>query len=153
MLCQLSWLMMSQKVEYKAKPASASIPPCSDALPRAAETQAVGNGKIMRKVKRKLSSAEKVEKKRRQKEYMTIFINGKQKRVKRPPAIDGIDVEEFICRNADPIWLHQNEMWEYITIQEEPCHSQYSTLQDPGAHCSFSDEEDPFALPAGDGKR
>jgi hypothetical protein len=23
-------------------------------------------------------------------------------------------VEEFIRRNADPIWLHQNEMWEYM---------------------------------------
>jgi hypothetical protein len=43
---------------------------------------------------------------------MTIFINGKQKRVKRPPTIDGIDIEDFIRRNSDPIWLHQNEMWE-----------------------------------------
>jgi hypothetical protein len=31
--------------------------------------------------KRKLTAAEKVEKQRRQKEYMTIFINGKQKLV------------------------------------------------------------------------
>ena len=54
-----------------------------------------------------------------QKEYMTIFINGKQKRVKRPPTIDGMDVDEFIRRNADPIWLHQNEMWEYMTDDEE----------------------------------
>jgi len=23
-------------------------------------------------------------------------------------------VDEFIRQNADPIWLHQNEMWEYI---------------------------------------
>ena len=45
---------------------------------------------------------------------MFIFINGKQKRVKRPPTIDGMDVDEFIRRNADPIWLHQNEMWEYM---------------------------------------
>jgi hypothetical protein len=37
----------------------------------------------MAKRKRKLTAAEKKEKKRRQKEYMTIFINGKQKRVKR----------------------------------------------------------------------
>ncbi len=22
--------------------------------------------------------------------------------------------EEFILANADPIWLHQNEMWEYM---------------------------------------
>lgn len=73
----------------------------------------------MAKRKRKLAAAEKAEKKRRQKEYMTIFINGKQKRVKRPPTIDGMDVDEFIRRNADPIWLHQNEMWEYITDDEE----------------------------------
>ena len=45
---------------------------------------------------------------------MAIFINGKQKRVKRPPTIDGMDPDEFIRKNADPIWLHQNEMWEYI---------------------------------------
>lgn len=45
---------------------------------------------------------------------MTIFINGKQKRVKRPSTIGGMDVDEFIRRNADPVWLHQNEMWEYI---------------------------------------
>jgi len=75
---------------------------------------------IMAKRKRKLTAAEKAEKKRRQKEYMTIFIHGKQKRVKRPPTIDGMDVDEFIRRNADPIWLHQNEMWEYMTDDEEP---------------------------------
>jgi hypothetical protein len=69
----------------------------------------------MAKRKRKLTPAEKAEKKRRQKEYMTIFINGKQKRVKRQPTTDGMDVDEYIQRNADPIWLHQNEMWEYMT--------------------------------------
>ena len=31
----------------------------------------------------------------------------------------GMDVDEFIRRNADPIWLHQNEMWEYMTDEEE----------------------------------
>ena len=73
----------------------------------------------MAKHKRKLTAAEKAEKKRRQKEYMTIFINGKQKRVKRPPKIDGMDADEFIRRNADPIWLHQNEMWEDMTDDDE----------------------------------
>jgi hypothetical protein len=73
----------------------------------------------MTKRKRKLTVAEKAEKKRRQKEYMTIFINGKQKRVKRPPTIHGMDVDEYIRRNADPIWLHQNEMWEYMIDEEE----------------------------------
>ena len=68
----------------------------------------------MGKQKRKLTSAEKAEKKRRQREYMTVFINGKQKRIKRPPTVDGIPVDEFIRRNADPIWLHQNGMYEEL---------------------------------------
>ncbi|MFA6728325.1 MAG: hypothetical protein WCS17_08935 [Prevotella sp.] len=70
----------------------------------------------MAKRKRKLTAVEKIEKKRRRQEYMTIFINGKQKRVKRPPTIDGMDVDEFIRRNADPIWLHQNELDESNNI-------------------------------------
>lgn len=45
---------------------------------------------------------------------MTIFTRGNQKRVRRPPMIEGLPVDEFIERNADPIWLHQNEMWELI---------------------------------------
>lgn len=45
---------------------------------------------------------------------MRVFINGKQVKIKRPPTIDGMDAEEFIRRNADPLWLHQNEMWEYL---------------------------------------
>jgi hypothetical protein len=73
----------------------------------------------MAKRRRKLTAAEKTEKKLRQKKYMTIFINGKQKRVKRPPTIDGMDVDEFIRRNVDPIWLQQNEMWEYLSDDEE----------------------------------
>ncbi len=73
----------------------------------------------MAKCKRKLNAAEKAEKMRRQKEFVTIFINGKQKRVRRPSTIDGVDVDDFILRNADPIWLHQNEMWEYMPDNEE----------------------------------
>ena len=68
----------------------------------------------MSKRKRKLTAAERAEKRRRRREYTTIFVNGKQKRVKRPPTIDGMGVDEFIRRNADPIWLHQNEMWELM---------------------------------------
>lgn len=68
----------------------------------------------MGKKKRKLTPKEKAEKKRRQLIYKTIFINGKQKRVKREPTIDGIPEDEFIRRNADPIFLHQNEMYEEL---------------------------------------
>ena len=68
----------------------------------------------MSKMKNKRTNAQK----RKNKEYMTVFIHGKQVRVKRPPTIDGIDAEEFINNNVDPIWLHQNEMWEYIDQDE-----------------------------------
>jgi len=68
----------------------------------------------MPRKKRKLSAAEKKAKRERQKKFKWIFINGKQVRVKREPEIDGIPVDDWILQNADPIWLHQNEMWEYI---------------------------------------
>jgi 16S rRNA U516 pseudouridylate synthase RsuA-like enzyme len=64
--------------------------------------------------KRKLSAKEKAEKKRRQREFQTVFMNGKMKRVRRPPTIEGMPPEEFIRANADPIWLHQNGLWEYL---------------------------------------
>jgi len=73
----------------------------------------------MAKQKKKLTPTQKAAKKERQKKYMTVFIKGKQVRVKRPETIDGIDVDEFIRINADPIWLHQNEMWEYMDQYEE----------------------------------
>jgi hypothetical protein len=73
----------------------------------------------MARQKKKLSPAQKAAKKKRQKEYMTIFVHGKQKRVKRPVTIDGMDIDEFIRRNADPIWLHQNELWEYMDLTDD----------------------------------
>ena len=73
----------------------------------------------MAKPKRKLSAAEKAEKRKRRRDFMTVFIGGKQKRVRRPPTIEGLDADEFIRRNADPIWLHQNEMWEYLEPDDE----------------------------------
>jgi hypothetical protein len=63
------------------------------------------------KPKRKLTAAERRARRERKKEFMIIFTNGKQKRVLRPPTIDGLPVDEFLARNADPIWLHENEMW------------------------------------------
>lgn len=68
----------------------------------------------MAKRKRKLTFAEKAEKRKRRIEFQTIFINGKMKRIRRERMIEGIPEEEFIRRNADPLWLHQNEMWEYM---------------------------------------
>ena len=73
----------------------------------------------MAKRKRKLTPAEKAEKKRRRRDYMTVFMNGKQKRVKREPTVDGIPVDEFIRINADPIWLLQNGMYEELHEWEQ----------------------------------
>ncbi len=64
--------------------------------------------------KRKLTPDQRRARRERKRQLMIIFINGKQKRVRRPPTIDGLPVDEFIARNADPAWLHQNEMWEYV---------------------------------------
>lgn len=64
----------------------------------------------MPRPKRKLTAAERKARRERKRKFMTIFIHGKQKRVPRPELIDGLTVDEFIARNADPIWLHQNEL-------------------------------------------
>jgi len=34
--------------------------------------------------------------------------------------VDGLPIEEFIARNADPIWLHENGLWELMMPDEEP---------------------------------
>ncbi len=77
----------------------------------------------MPNVKRKLTPAQKRARKKakaeRQKKYMWVFMNGKQVRVERPVTIDGMDQDEFIRRNADPMWLHQNELWEYMDQVDE----------------------------------
>lgn len=62
----------------------------------------------MAKPKKKLTAAQRTAKKQRKKDFMFVFMNGKQVRVRRPPTIDGIDAEEFIRQNADPIGLHQH---------------------------------------------
>lgn len=64
--------------------------------------------------KRKLTPAERKARKQRKAEFMTVFIGGKQKRVRRPKTIDGLPVHEFLRRNADPAWLVQNEYYELL---------------------------------------
>ncbi len=66
-----------------------------------------------------MTNVEKAAKKRHRKEYITVFLNGKQKHIKRPPTQNGMDLEEFIRRNGDPIWLHQNGMWEYLEPERD----------------------------------
>ncbi len=68
----------------------------------------------MPKPKRKLTAAEKRAKKERKAKYQIVFMNGQQVRMLRPPKIDGMPVDEFLARNADPMWLHENGMWDMI---------------------------------------
>ncbi len=66
-----------------------------------------------KKQKRKLTPAQKREKKRRRAMYETIFINGKQKRVLRtPPEPDWSEVD-------DPVFFKKNEMWEELQAWHE----------------------------------
>jgi len=89
--------------------------------------------------KRKLTPEEKRAKKERKRKYKWIFINGKQVRVKREPTIDGIPEDEWIRQNADPIWLHQNEMWELIDPSDfEPS----SSLSNPTIGGTADDDRD-----------
>ena len=75
----------------------------------------------MAKPKRRRTTAEKRARRERKQKYMTIFINGKEKRVRRPQLIEGLPVDEFIARNADAIWLHENGLWECMTPDDEIC--------------------------------
>ena len=68
----------------------------------------------MAKPRKKLTPAQKAAKEERRKKFTFVFINGKQVRVKRPETIDGMDIDEFIRRNADPIWLHQHGLHELM---------------------------------------
>lgn len=68
----------------------------------------------MAKPKRKLTPEERRQRRERKKTMQCILIGGKQKWVRRPPEIEGLSADEFIACNADPIWLVQNEMWEYL---------------------------------------
>lgn len=69
--------------------------------------------------KRKRSWNEKCRKKEHKTAFTTVYVNGRQKRVRRPPMIDGMLADEFIARNADPIWLHENELWELMPLVDD----------------------------------
>jgi hypothetical protein len=67
----------------------------------------------------KLSKSENENRKLRKLRYMTIFINGKQKRVKRPETINGIPMDEFIQNNGDNMFYYQNGDYEMIKPEND----------------------------------
>ena len=36
-----------------------------------------------------------------------------------PVINEGLPVDESIARSSDPLWLHQNGMWEFITPEDD----------------------------------
>ena len=97
----------------------------------------------MAKVKKKLTPAQKRAKKaaktEQQRKYQWVFMNGKQVRLKRPPTVNGIPVDQFIEENADPIWLHQNGRWDLMPAQE--------SLFEPGSLEATTEEDDEDGIP------
>lgn len=59
--------------------------------------------------KRKLTASERKRRREQKRKFRSVFINGKQVRAPHPSPIEGLTIDEFIARNADPIWLHQSE--------------------------------------------
>jgi hypothetical protein len=53
------------------------------------------------------------------------------KRVRRPPTIEGMDVEEFIRQNADPIFLHEEGLWWMTEDDAAPHPRKPRAHQDP----------------------
>jgi hypothetical protein len=86
----------------------------------------------MARPKKKLTAAQRAARKKRKAEFMTVFMNGRQVRVRRPPTVDGIPVDEFIRHNADPIWLHQHEYWEILHEREMAKQEGSSESHTPG---------------------
>ncbi|HIF9341655.1 TPA: hypothetical protein ACX6RU_001735 [Photobacterium damselae] len=60
-------------------------------------------------MKKKLTKEQRAQRKKnrldRQAKYKTMFINGKQVKMKKSPEIDGFPVEEFLRRN-DPFYSY-----------------------------------------------
>lgn len=76
----------------------------------------------MPKIKQKLTAIQRKVKQEskaeRQLKFQWVFIAGKQVRIKRAATIDGITQDEFILRNADSVWLHQNGMYAELLACE-----------------------------------
>ena len=93
----------------------------------------------MTRRKRKLTAAEKAEKKRRREMYMTVFMNGKMKRVRRPQMVEGLPAEEFIRRNAlEGVlkilpWMEYEKMLDYYFVES-------SSVGDPAYPAALSSE-------------
>ena len=76
----------------------------------------------MAKPRKKLTPAQKRARRERKRKFKMIFINGKQRWVRKPETIGGLPIEEFIARNAGPIDFHEMEMWEHMNADFDNTH-------------------------------
>ena len=86
--------------------------------------------KAKKACKKKLTLEQKAAKKKRKAEWMMIVIRGKQKWVRRPAMIDGMEVERFIERNADDVWLLQAERYENLYAKEVERNREFNADKD-----------------------
>lgn len=93
-----------------------------------------------------MAAKQKRERSRRRSGYTRVFLNGKEKWLKRPATIDGCGADEFIAGNVDPLWLHQNEMWECIDALPAPMVTTRECTADPSSvPDTWSDDDElPF---------
>ena len=69
----------------------------------------------MARGKRKLTPEKRRARRRRKALYEMVFVNGKQKWVRRAdPLIGGVPASEFIAQNAGPTWLMADECYELL---------------------------------------
>jgi len=74
----------------------------------------------MTRRKNKLSATRRTEKRQPREQFTTVMMSGRQTRMRRPPTVEGIDVEEFFRRNATAVELHQEELWYLIDTDDPP---------------------------------
>ena len=74
----------------------------------------------MAKPKKKLTAAQRAAKKQRKKDFMTVFMNGKQVRVRRPPTIDGSEVERVGSAEEVGVSCGPEELFKSLLNRDEP---------------------------------
>lgn len=94
-------------------------------LCRAEATSKAHEHHKMPQPKRKLTASDRKKQLEQKRRFRSVFIHGKRVRSPHPSPIEGLAVDEFIARNADPNWLQQSEFWEMLpdvdrTVPGEP---------------------------------
>ena len=67
-------------------------------------------------MKRKLTAAERKAKRLRREKFMTIYINGKMKRVLRRPLIPGAPVNWGLDEGAEIVFGPEHELYEMLFL-------------------------------------